>query len=290
MNLDKIVDSFESKCRESARWDKGDYVKDGLHHCGKCNTPKQVVITLPWSGEERTVYCLCRCEKEKDDAEKAIFEAEQEERRKANQKFNSLQSASYRTMNFENADMNKGNQKYIAMAMSYTAKWETVKQNNTSMIFSGGCGVGKTFVAGCIANELLDRDISVYMATMGDMLAQASNFDTVDEFMQRIVNCDLLIIDDFGAQRETDFAIEKVFEIIDKRVRSRKPMIITTNLLKDDLYNPAGIKQQRIYSRLLEGAAIVEFKGADIRLKNGKNQAQQFLDELLSDPVQQGIF
>lgn len=291
MNMDTIVNSLEAKCRESAKWQEGDYIgPDNLHYCGKCNTPKQVKITLPWCDTERIVYCLCKCEKARDDAEKAAFEAEQEARRRADRKAESIKSESYKNMTFDNADFDKSNQKYLIMASSYVDKWATVKANNTSMIFTGGVGLGKTFAAGCIANSLLDRGVKVYMATMGDMLAQASNFDTVDALMEKVVDCDLLIIDDFGAQRETEFAIEKVFEIVDKRIRSGKPFIVTTNLSKADLHSPDGIKQARIYSRLLEGSAIVEFKGVDIRLENGKNQAQQFLDDLLNGPQQQGLF
>lgn len=288
--LDKIVDSLDAKARESVHFNEGDYVKDGLLQCGKCHTAKQIVVTKPWNGEQRLVHCLCKCEKEMQDAENAAREAIQEARRREERKAEAINSESYRNMTFSNADMNKGNQKYLIMASSYVDKWPEVKRNNNSMIFSGGCGVGKTFVAGCIANDLLDMGVKVYMDTMGEMLAQASKFETVDALMEKVVDCDLLIIDDFGAQRETEFAIEKVFEIVDKRIRSGKPFIVTTNLSKADLHSPDGIKQARIYSRLLEGSAIVEFKGVDIRLENGKNQAQQFLDDLLKGPEQQGLF
>lgn len=291
MNMDTIVNSLEAKCRETAKWQEGDYIgPDNLHYCGKCNTAKQVIIIKPWNGEVSTPYCLCKCEAKKEAAERAAWEEMQEARRLADRKAEAIKSESYKNMTFSNADMNKGNQKYLIMASSYVDKWPEVKRNNNSMIFSGGCGVGKTFVAGCIANDLLDMGVKVYMQTMVDMLAQASDFDTVGELMQKVVDCDLLIIDDFGAQRETDFALEKVFDIVDKRIRSGKPFIVTTNLSKADLHSPDGIKQARIYSRLLEGSAIVEFKGVDIRLENGKNQAQQFLDDLLKGPEQQGLF
>lgn len=290
MNMDNIINSIEAKTRESARFNEGDYMKDGLLHCGNCHTPKQKVITKPWNGEVLTVFHDCDCEHAKYMAEREAFEAQQEARRKADMKAEAISAESYRKFTFDNANMNKGNAKYLIMASSYVDKWATVKANKTNMIFSGGCGVGKTFVAGCIANSLLDSGVKVYMETMSEMLAQASNFETVDALMHKVVDCDLLVIDDFGAQRETDFALEKVFEIIDKRIRSGKPFIVTTNLSKADLHSPAGIKQHRIYSRLLEGTAIVEFKGVDIRLENGKNQAQQFLDDILNGPAQQDLF
>lgn len=288
--MDAIISQLEAKARESARFNEGDYIKDGLLHCGNCHTPKQKVITKPWNGEVLTVFHDCDCEHAKYMAERAAFEEQQEARRRENRKAEAIKSDSYRKMTFSNADTNKGNQKYLLMASSYIAKWPEVKKNNTSLIFSGGIGVGKTFVAGCIANELHDMGVDVYMETIGEMLNLASNFETVNELMEKVVRCDLLVIDDFGANRETDFAIEKIFEIIDKRIRSGKPFIVTTNLSKADFHSPAGIKQHRIYSRLLEGTAIVEFKGVDIRLENGKSQAQQFLDEILAGPEQQGMF
>ena len=72
MNMDNIVNSLEEKARELAKYNEGDYIKDGLLHCGKCHTAKQVVFVLPWNGEVRTPFCSCKCEKEKWEAEKAI--------------------------------------------------------------------------------------------------------------------------------------------------------------------------------------------------------------------------
>jgi len=75
----------------------------------------------------------------------------------------------------------------------------------------------------------------------------------------------LLIIDDLGVERDTPYAMEQVFHLIDARYRSKKPMIITTNLTMQELENPDTREKQRIYSRVLERCTPVQVEGRPIR-------------------------
>ena len=148
------------------------------------------------------------------------------------------------------------------------------------MIFTGACGTGKTHVAACIANELIDNGKTVYMDIASSMVKSATDFKTRTEFMEMLASADLVIIDDFGTERSTANADEKIFEIIDERVRSKKPMVITTNLSEAELKNPVDIQKQRLYSRMLGACAIVEFNGNDIRLAHEMEQTKVELQEL----------
>ena len=101
---------------------------------------------------------------------------------------------------------------------------------------------GKSYLAGCIANALMEKEIPVHMTNfaliLNDLCSPALRGR--NEYISRLCRYPLLIIDDFGMERGTDYGLEQVFNVIDSRYRSGKPLIVTTNLTLDDLQNPAG--------------------------------------------------
>ena len=93
----------------------------------------------------------------------------------------------------------------------------------------------------------------------------------------------LLIIDDLGVERNSEFAREQVFNIIDSRYRSQLPMIVTTNLTVDELKNPADLARARIYDRVLERCTAIKVNDQNIRKLNmAENlaRAKQLLEEV----------
>ena len=62
----------------------------------------------------------------------------------------------------------------------------------------------------------------------------------------------LLIIDDLGIERNTEYALEQVYAVVDERYKAGLPLIITTNLTISQLRNPEDVAHARIYSRILE--------------------------------------
>ena len=85
------------------------------------------------------------------------------------------------------------------------------------------------------------------------------------KYLDRLLKAELLILDDFGVERGTDFAKEQIFNLIDQRSRSMKPLIVTTNLSVNDLCSAKYIATERIYSRVLEMCVPVLFDGPDRR-------------------------
>lgn len=128
------------------------------------------------------------------------------------------------------------NEKYIQIAKKYSEKF-ILNPTRLGIIFYGGAGVGKTFTSGCIANYLMEKGKTVLIINLGLYLAKIkSEWDKINpeevelNFLKSVENVDLLIIDDFGSEKPTEFTIEKLFNLIDKRYRAEKPLIITTNL------------------------------------------------------------
>ena len=92
----------------------------------------------------------------------------------------------------------------------------------------------------------------------------------------------LLIIDDFGMERGTEYGLEQVFNVIDSRYRSGKPLIVTTNLTLDDLHNPEDTAHSRIYDRLLSMCVPVRFTGDNFRQETAQRKMES-MKKLITD-------
>lgn len=93
-------------------------------------------------------------------------------------------------------------------------------------------GTGKTYLAACIANALLNMGYSVNWLTSMQIVECGNFFDESEyqKYIDSITSPDLIVIDDLGAERETDFALERVHTLVDTRISSDKPIIVTTNI------------------------------------------------------------
>lgn len=167
-------------------------------------------------------------------------------------------------------------------ARRYVTHWEEMRQQNLGLLFWGRPGNGKTFAAGCIANALLElEDIhapSVKMTTFGTILNRLPGMTAQDKewYLDGFRKCDLLILDDFGMERRTEYAQEQVFNIIDGRYLARKPLIVTTNLSLNELKHPQDLAQQRIFDRVLEMCVPVCFDGESLRQSKAKEKLRMY--------------
>ena len=163
-----------------------------------------------------------------------------------------------------------GENPVMAKAHAYVDHWPQAFKRNIGLLLFGDVGTGKSFLAGCIANALLDRDIPVLMTNFPTILARLCG--TFGEgrtaFLDSPGDYDLLIIDDLGAERNTEYALEQMFSIIDSRYRCNKPLIVTTNLKLDELKRPPDLAHARIYDRILERCAPILFAGKNFREDN----------------------
>lgn len=170
----------------------------------------------------------------------------------------------------------------LEQAKRYVAHWEEMREQDLGLLFWGRPGNGKTFAAGCIANALLESEDlhapTVRMTTFGTILNQLPGMTAQDKewYLDGFRTCDLLILDDFGMERRTEYAQEQVFNIIDGRYVSRKPLIVTTNLSLNELKHPEGLVQQRIFDRVLEMCVPVCFDGESLRRDKARAKMQLY--------------
>jgi DNA replication protein DnaC len=107
--------------------------------------------------------------------------------------------------------------------------------------------------------------------SFGAIIKSVSNFEVdKNRFFKDFGRFDLIVLDDLGTERSSAFALEQVFDVVDNRVQSMLPMIVTTNLTLTELKNPESRSYQRIYDRLLQVCTPVNFNGESRR----KEQAE----------------
>ena len=106
-------------------------------------------------------------------------------------------------------------------AHRYVEQWQTMRTENIGLLLWGGVGTGKSFLAGCIANALMEQEVPVCMTNFARILNDS--FSGRNEVVDRLCRYSLLIIDDFGMERGTEYALEQIYNIVDSRYRSRKP-------------------------------------------------------------------
>lgn len=115
----------------------------------------------------------------------------------------------------------------------------------------GRCWNRQNIFAACIANALIEQNVSVRMTNFSSILNDLFSESDKNKYLDRLNDHNLLIIDDLGIERGTEYALEQVYNIIDTRYKSGRPLIITTNLTLEELNYPTDVQHKRIYDRVL---------------------------------------
>lgn len=261
--IDEILDGIpkEQQLKEN------EYINetDGFIYCSKCNTPKQMKIEI--LSKQLTVPVMCRCRS-------IAYKKEQEIRKKrermeyiARLRSSGLQDKALRDYTFEN---DKGYNPEMKKVHKYVEQWDKMKAMSMGLLIWGNVGTGKSFAAGCIANALIDKGVPVLMTNFSRILNSLMGMFSEDrsEFIDGFNKYELLIIDDLGIERNSEFALEQVYNIVDSRYRSKKPLIVTTNLTLDELKHPPELARRRIYNRILERCIPLRINNGNIREMN----------------------
>lgn len=139
-----------------------------------------------------------------------------------------------------------------------------------NLFFYGTVGTGKSFLSGCIAKELLDRGSSIIYFSAVKMFQSISTLyydkdkTALNNLFDTLYECDLLIIDDLGAECTNDFIRSNLFSILNERMLRHKSLIISTNLCLEELRERYS---DRVFSRISRNFELCKLTGPDIRIQ-----------------------
>ena len=157
-------------------------------------------------------------------------------------------------------------QKMMQMILQHCKQYaREFSRKSPSLLFSGGAGLGKTFLSACIARTVADNGFSVVYDTAGKLF---SDFESEkfggnrNDLTKKYLECDLLIIDDLGTEMTTQFTQSVLYQVINTRLMENLPVIVSTNLTNEGIQHRYS---QPIASRLLGAYRPFWFMGKDIR-------------------------
>lgn len=270
--LIQMIDNMSANAKRPAEEYLGE---DGLLHCSVCHRAVETIIHV--FGTDKKVRCICKCREDELKADEARRNKEKHDRiRKKCFGDDWLEMSEW---TFENDD--RQNPKLSDAMLRYADKFEDFREESRGLLLHGTVGTGKSYYAACIANRLIDKGYTAKMTNFATLTNQLQEtFDKKQEIITQLNRCSLLIIDDLGAERRSDYMKEIVFNIIDSRYRSGLPFIVTTNLQPEEIKKPSEIGLQRIYDRVLERCFPIEISGVSRRrqaLKQSFNETKEML-------------
>lgn len=292
---DEIMAGIRRKqSKEFGVYNEGDYYEDidgyKILHCKQCGEKKQQIVFISKVSaqeheEQFEEYALkhpkmsrlevekavlsimppkekrvdlglvgvpCKCQRDYlEGLEKADKNEERRRKIKENQYY-CFSATKLLKITFDRYSENK----HLKAAKKYEKKFAEMYSEGKSLVLCGTSGSGKTIASICLANALLEREFKVIFKVQQEItfLTLEERNDKLDE----LVNCNLLIIDDFNLENITDYGRDLLFYVIDGRIKAKKPFALTTNHYKGAIEKPQNNANKRIFERIKEVSYIVE--------------------------------
>jgi DNA replication protein DnaC len=273
-----VIDGVEFTFSEDKAFEK-----DGHVYCRKC---KEKIDSDPLNclGNKKILFRRqCKCDREEESLRKEKEEADHI-RRLREECF--ITSRNLISCTFDKVIA--PDRQEVIIAKNFVKNFKELSKDNNGLIFHGNVGTGKTYLAACIANKIIeDYQIRVKMRNIPQIIndIEKGGFDIdKNDYYRKLSSVSLLILDDFGIERNTEYVNEMVYQIINTRYESKKPTIISTNIpLGLIMEGSNDIDKERIYSRLREMCIPVKIAGKDIRREIGRKKLRETRDLLLGD-------
>lgn len=248
--------------------------------CEECGTfvPQK---EFEFMGRKSVVQPVCRCvtkKIEEDTARRERFVQEKTTRRLFSI---SELGEKFKESTFDNFIVRPGSEVAHKACLKYVNEFK--EWGGDSLGLWGTYGNGKSLLAAAVANELSSKGHTVVFQTTKQLLdklkssfGDKSNFK-YEEIIRALVTCDLLVLDDIGAEKVTEWTEETFFGIIDHRYRKKRPIFYTTNLRPSELHTKIG---GRSVDRLSEMCVQIENKASSYRKEIAKERMKALAKEL----------
>jgi DNA replication protein DnaC len=153
----------------------------------------------------------------------------------------------------------------LGIVKKYAENFDPEKSGSVIMI--GNTGLGKTHISSAMGGVIINNGYDVYYSTAVDMMSdfeneRFSNVKSENLMTEKYFTCELLIIDDLGTEVSNQFTTSCLYNVINTRLNLRRPTIISTNLMQDELRRRYW---DRITSRLFGEYKVLLFLGTDVR-------------------------
>lgn len=272
MDFNELIREFENKARQQLEQDETYIGEDGLLRCAVCGEPRESFI--PEIGRKMPVSCSCH--------EKAERVREQKIRaddawRKA--KSSPLFDAGYERFVFSADDQAKSDNSLLCRR--FVQHWEEMRAGNFGMIFSGPLGTGKSFLAACIVNALCDQGVPAIIVTTARLVNVVRASKEPQKVIDDLNAFSLVALDDLGAERDTDFAVEVLESFVNSRSLAARPLLVTTNLTGAQLSEPKDLRYARLFDRVLALCPTPVILTGQSRRKDQKDNRRRQMKALL---------
>ena len=218
------------------------------------------------------VKIQCACEEAEQQAAIKALEKVQQEVMMSKVKNISIVDKKAFSETFEKAQMNNENTKYmVELGKKYCQNFEKVMKKNTNLYIYGETGVGKSYLSNCIYNYLSNKytvlmiNIPLYLINL--QTGYSKNDPRETEMLKILESVDLLIIDDLAREQITEWNLEKLMNIIEKRMNIQKPILISSNLSLENLKHKYSQfdKFNRLQDRIKGSCLDIEYEGTSKR-------------------------
>lgn len=276
----EMMSSYAKRCKAMQKSHPGDFRNtQGILICGICKKPREKIMLLPnpTIEDKKRVSKLivpiqCQCEMDAFENGKKDRETAQNAERIKKLKASSLMDAKFSNASFDRFSQTSFNQRNLKVCMKYVAEFDKMASANQGLLFWGGVGTGKSYTAACIANSLMEKGVPVVMTSFVKILEAIQATGQEASILSNMNSAKLVIFDDLGAERGTDYTLEKIYNIVDSRYRKRLPMILTTNLTLPQMKEEMDDRYRRIYDRIIEVCYPMQFTGPSWRKKEASRR------------------
>lgn len=178
----------------------------------------------------------------------------------------------FRDRTFETFVVRDYNQKAFEIAQDYAKSFDKYKEKGEGLFITGGYGVGKTHLAAAIANYLIQNlkatvifgNVTTLLGRIRQTYSENSQYEE-EQILKELYDVDLLIIDDLGKEKPTEWVEEKLYTVINQRYEDYKPIVVTSNLELEEIEHRLETCGGAIVSRIIEMCRGIKMVGPDFR-------------------------
>lgn len=230
-------------------------------HLGQCVACRGNMRLIQFDdGSEKQTGCRC-------EAQKMVNEKQREINAKVFAQ-GSIIYGDYKTKSFDDYSADTDSQQHaLKVSKHYVNHFESHLKNGQNILFQGTYGTGKTHLAAAIRKGVADQNYKVLFMSLPDYIDRVKQeFNESNKrhpIYKMASDADLLILDDVGANRMTEFEVSELFRLVD--ARRGKCTVYTTNYTSKDFTK--SMELHRIFSRMMENTKVVMMAGSDYRMK-----------------------